>query len=460
MASLKPPEDEVLSEDSGSDVTNASSLRTEEKTSDKSLKPKTKKHSRYTELSKRFSVIENMLQKMLDKNSPDKVDDFTKKSTESSSQRRGKTRRLEDSDDDDKVSLYACGHISDESDSNDQVVITDENNNENLSETQKKCLYDMFGDDAVVHKTDKKVGIVLDKAQIEVLQGSYRCKSPNFLSAFCEDTYDLFPVDGDSEQYLEVPSLDSLVECCLTKRYGNKTSFVKSKGKSLFSQPSKLVEKIAYKGQQAARLGLVVQMYLQQSLGNLLQFFESEEFDKDRACQQVKDIFSMSTKALDQIGRAGAFHHIVRRSVAMTDTALYEQLDSSEFTNLPLTGEGVFGSGLETLLKNRKEKKKQVDDLIPDVRKAGIKRKFSGAQSQTEASKRPTYDRASDKPSTSSSATSSSWNNFRIPRLSRETREDNRHYSSYRSRGYNSYNTYRRPASGGGRGRLAKPNEK
>ncbi|KAH3778515.1 hypothetical protein DPMN_179979 [Dreissena polymorpha] len=83
----------------------------------------------------------------------------------------------------------------------------------------------------------------------------------------------------------------------------------------------------------------------------------------------------MSTKSLDQIGRSGEFHHITRRAVCMTDTSLYEQTDRLEFTKLPLTGDGVFKKGLETLLKDKTEKKLQVDDLIPDVRK---KRKFSG----------------------------------------------------------------------------------
>ncbi|KAH3839643.1 hypothetical protein DPMN_113075 [Dreissena polymorpha] len=63
----------------------------------------------------------------------------------------------------------------------------------------------------------------------------------------------------------------------------------------------------------------------------------------------------------------------------MADTALYEQTDSLEFTNLPLTGDGVFGKGLETLLKDEKEKKKRVNYLIPDVR---TKRKFSETQSK------------------------------------------------------------------------------
>ena len=42
---------------------------------------------------------------------------------------------------------------------------------------------------------------------------------------------------------------------------------------------------------------------------------------KKNQSNKVKDIFSMATKGLDQIGRSGAFHHIVRRACTMTDTA-------------------------------------------------------------------------------------------------------------------------------------------
>ncbi|KAH3729324.1 hypothetical protein DPMN_055292 [Dreissena polymorpha] len=68
----------------------------------------------------------------------------------------------------------------------------------------------------------------------------------------------------------------------------------------------------------------------------------------------------------------------------MTDTGLYEQYKKLEFSNLPLSSEGVFGPGLEPLLKARKDKKKQVDDLIPDVRRP--KRKFP---SDFDTAKRP-----------------------------------------------------------------------
>ena len=53
-------------------------------------------------------------------------------------------------------------------------------------------------------------------------------------------------------------------------------------------QPAKMVEKVGYKGQQAAHLGLVIQSYIQQSLGNLLQYMQLNEYDKEKAVQKVR----------------------------------------------------------------------------------------------------------------------------------------------------------------------------
>ena len=57
----------------------------------------------------------------------------------------------------------------------------------------------------------------------------------------------------------------------------------------------------------------------------------------------------------------------------MSDTALYELDGALEFSSLPLSDEGMFGSGLENLLKTRKEKKKQIEDLVPDFQKKTTK---------------------------------------------------------------------------------------
>jgi len=257
---------------------------------------------------------------------------------------------------------------------------------ENISSQKKLPLFNVFGADATVKKTKKQEGMSLDQSQKEVLESSYRCKVPGSVTAFSEDTIDMFPVDEESKNFLEVPSFDPLVESCLIKRHGQKASFAKSKSKSLVTQPCKVVENLAYRGQQAARMGIIVNAYVQQGLADLMSTLQEDDFDKSKAVQEVKDVFAMSTKCLDQIGRTGAFHHIIRRSVTMTDTGLYELNDASKFKDLPLTGDGLFGQDLEPLIKTRKEIKKQMEDLVPEVSR---KRKFTPKPNHETSSKRP-----------------------------------------------------------------------
>ena len=91
---------------------------------------------------------------------------------------------------------------------------------------------------------------------------------------------------------------------------------------------------------------------MQQALGTLLNKLQLENLNVDSAIQSVRDIFAMSAKALDQVGSAGAFHHIIRRKAAVSDTGLNNLKDvQAKVLYLPLTGDGVFGKGLEENLK-------------------------------------------------------------------------------------------------------------
>ena len=75
----------------------------------------------------------------------------------------------------------------------------------------------------------------------------------------------------------------------------------------------------------------------------------------------------MATKALDQVGHAGVFHHIIRRKAVVPDTGLNNLKDvQAKVLYLPLMGDGVFGKGLEENLKKRKEQKEQLYDLVTD----------------------------------------------------------------------------------------------
>ncbi|KAH3870979.1 hypothetical protein DPMN_034173 [Dreissena polymorpha] len=117
-----------------------------------------------------------------------------------------------------------------------------------------------------------------------------------------------------------------------------------------------MVEKTAYRGQQSVYMGIVTQMYMQQALAMLMDMVT----DKPDIEKKVNDIFALSTRSLDQFGRAGAFFHIIRRQVTMSETSLYELDDSRTISNLPLRGDGVFGEEMEKTLKQKKDKRKHL----------------------------------------------------------------------------------------------------
>ena len=105
---------------------------------------------------------------------------------------------------------------------------------------------------------------------------------------------------------LTVPSLDNIVKSLLLKRFGSKAG---TKGQSLHTQPLKSLEKIAYPGQHAARMGIIVNVYIQHAVGNLLTLLQDKSPNMDLAIQCDRDIFAMSNKSLDQTARCGSLHH-------------------------------------------------------------------------------------------------------------------------------------------------------
>ena len=167
--------------------------------------------------------------------------------------------------------------------------------NEIENDKTKRCLFDLFGIDAINSKSVKKIGSVIDESQKKVLASSWRADKPNSITAFAEETKESFPVDEETEKFLEVPSLNDMIERCMIKKYGKKASFTKT-GKSLFSQPFKMVEKIGYRGQQAAYVGILSQLYVQQSLRTLIETLSESDCDINKANQQIRDIFAMTTK--------------------------------------------------------------------------------------------------------------------------------------------------------------------
>ena len=89
--------------------------------------------------------------------------------------------------------------------------------------------------------------------------------------------------------------------------------------------------------------------------------------------QSVRDIFAKSTKALDHTGGPGAFHYIIQRKARASDTGLNNlREEQAKVFYLPLSGNGVFGSGLQENLIKRKEQKEQLSDLVLNLLKTSL----------------------------------------------------------------------------------------
>ena len=177
-----------------------------------------------------------------------------------------------------------------------------------------------------------------------------------------------------------MPSLDNLTEKLMIKKHGRRAIFGTSQ--SLFSQPCKSIEKIAFQGQVAARMGIISLCYSQQAMGLLLKNLKSESPNLDEAIQNVRDLFAMSTKSLDQLSRTGTFFQLVRRKVTIADTGLHEFKDLKKVAlNAPLSGEGIFSPDFEKKLKDRQEKDKRLSELISEIgKKPYLKRKSTNAK--------------------------------------------------------------------------------
>ena len=65
-----------------------------------------------------------------------------------------------------------------------------------------------------------------------------------------------------------------------------------------------------------------------------------------------------------------SFHHLVRRKLAVTDSGLaYIKDVAKHVASLPLSSDGVFDAGLETKLKERNERTKQIKELLPEFKR-------------------------------------------------------------------------------------------
>ena len=154
---------------------------------------------------------------------------------------------------------------------------------ENSSEETQQVLLDMFGDDACVKKSSSGEGVLLDKAQRDILNESWRISTPSRLTAYRDSYKNSFPVHERSEEFLKVPSLDDIVEHFLIKRHSGKATF--KWARSLFTAHLKEMERLAFQGQTAARMGIIISLYEQRALASLLQELRKEKPNLDAATQ-------------------------------------------------------------------------------------------------------------------------------------------------------------------------------
>lgn len=71
-------------------------------------------------------------------------------------------------------------------------------------------LTEIFGSDAI-SKDNTDVGLCLDLSQKEIINKSWRTDNPSKLTAYKDSYKTLFPVNRDSKDFLNVPSLDDSV---------------------------------------------------------------------------------------------------------------------------------------------------------------------------------------------------------------------------------------------------------
>ncbi|CAC5421396.1 unnamed protein product [Mytilus coruscus] len=229
-------------------------------------------------------------------------------------------------------------------------------------------LGEKFGKDAYAYRFKDKTGIILEQNQIDILKGAWRSDTPQKVTCFRDSYRQSFPVDPSCENYFNVPTFDNTVESLLVKRFGPKAAF--GRVPCLFSKELMSLEKIAYQGQLAARMGLITSCYTQHALCILLDNLQSDTSNLDGAVQTVRDIFALSTKTFDQMSRTGSFHHMIRRRATMYDTRLSDLKDyATTVMSLLLTSEGIFGSQFDEKLKEKTERNKQPAECLPNLKR-------------------------------------------------------------------------------------------
>ncbi|CAC5402810.1 unnamed protein product [Mytilus coruscus] len=90
------------------------------------------------------------------------------------------------------------------------------------SDTRHNVLSELFSEDIASNNDKGSVGLIMDQAQVTILENSWRCQHPEILYAYREEYRICFPVHDSAMEFLQVPSLYDLLEPMIRKNHGPK----------------------------------------------------------------------------------------------------------------------------------------------------------------------------------------------------------------------------------------------
>ncbi|CAC5386370.1 unnamed protein product [Mytilus coruscus] len=263
------------------------------------------------------------------------------------------------------------------------------------SDTRHNVLSELFSEDIASNNDKGSVGLIMDQAQVTILESSWRCQHPEKLSAYREEYRSCFPVHDSAMEFLQVPSLDDLLEPMMRKNHGPKAVKSWDTGhRQLHTQPLKQIEKLSFQGQMASRMNVISGMYMQQTMGTLLGKLENSpslEHEEKESCCHLLKICSQCLQSL-------------------------------------LTSEGVFGNGLKACLEKRKEQKDQLNDLLPEL---GQGRKRRADFDRDWQNKNPKFNVEHNAVNASKTRGSNN-NRFNVPKTSNSGRQPQRDNQGYK----------------------------
>ncbi|CAC5408398.1 unnamed protein product [Mytilus coruscus] len=101
-------------------------------------------------------------------------------------------------------------------DNNNNKTLDKQSDNLNLSSK-------LFKEDIPSESSDNSGGLIIDEAHVRILERSWTTKNPEKLAAFKDEYRSCFPVNDKSKSFLQVPSLDDLLEPIIRTIHGTKS---------------------------------------------------------------------------------------------------------------------------------------------------------------------------------------------------------------------------------------------